>query len=146
MLRIDHQIRVFVFQALPAGIRYLLLRQKPTVEWPFGPVVGTILPSEHMREAVQREVSEETGIERAAHIEDLLMPGKELFGDLALVEWPFAFQATTPASRGASALAEVRPGPTVGEFAWMNFEQAFEEVGDERDREALVRLQVRLNR
>ena len=109
-------------------------------------MIGSILPSEHLRDAVQREVREETGLGRAAHIEDLLMPGKELFGDLALVEWPFSFQATTPTSQGASALAEVKPGPTVGEFAWMSFDQAFEEVGDERDREALVRLQVRLNR
>jgi 8-oxo-dGTP pyrophosphatase MutT (NUDIX family) len=140
MFRIDHQVWVFVFQVLDRGIEYLLLRQKPTVEWPFGPVIGTIRPEEHVRDTVLREVQEETGIERPVHLIDLVVPQKELFGDIGLVEWPFAYQAGAP----SSPLAQVKPGPTVGDFAWMSFPKAFEEVGSDRDREALVRLQVQL--
>lgn len=138
MLSIDHQVRVFVFQILNTGVQYLLLRQKPTLEWPFGPVIGTIRPEDHMRDAVLREVEEETGLHRPVHVMNLAEPQKELFGDIGLIEWPFAFQAASP----RSSTPEVRPGPTIGEFAWMSFERAFELVGNSRDRDSLVRLQV----
>ena len=140
MLRIDHQIRIFVFQVLEKGTEFLLLRQRPVQEWPLGPVVGTVRPEEHMQDAVLREVSTETGIERPMHIIELKVPERELFGDLGLVEWPFAYQAGTP----SSPVTKVRPGPTIEDFTWLNFAQAFEQIGAERDREALVRLQVAL--
>ena len=139
-MRIDHQVRVFVFQVLDRGAEFLLLRQRPAAEWPPGPVVGTIRPEERLQDAVVREVEWETGITRPVHIMDLQIPGKELFGDIGLVEWPFAYQAGAP----SSPVTKVCPGPTIEEFAWMNFAQAFEQVGNERDREALVRLQVSL--
>ena len=141
MLGIDHQVRVFVFQVLHTGIEYLLLRQKPTVEWPFGPVVGPIRPEEHMQDAVLRQVAEETGIGTPTHLIDLQVPGKVLFGDIGLVEWPFAYQAGAP----SSPVGRIQPGPTVGEVAWMNFQEAFEQVGNDRDRDNLVRLQVQLS-
>lgn len=140
MLCIDHQVRVFVFQVLHTGIEYLLLRQKPTAEWPLGPVVGPIRPEEHMQDAVLRQVEEETGIPHPTHLMDLEVPGKELFGDVGIVEWPFAYQAGAP----SSPIAPISPGPTVGEVAWMNFQQAFEHIGNDRDRDSLVRLQVQL--
>lgn len=139
-MRIDHQVRVFVFQVLERGAEFLLLRQRPVAEWPLGPVVGTIRPEERIQEAVVREVQWETGIARPVHIMDLREPAKELFGDIGLVEWPFAYQAGAP----SSPVTKVCPGPTIEEFAWMNFAEAFEQVGSERDREALVRLQVNL--
>ena len=140
MLSIDHRVRVFVFQILNSGIQYLLLRQKPTQEWPFGPVVGTVRPEEHLKDAVLREVEEGTGLDRPVHLMDLVVPQKELFGDIGLVEWPYAFQAAAP----SSPAPEVRPGPTIGDFAWMTFEQAFERVGTSLDRDSLVRLQISL--
>lgn len=140
MLSIDHQVRVFVFQVLPSGVEYLLLRQKPTVEWPFGPVIGPIRPEEHVQDAVLREVHAETGIGQPSHLIDLQVPGKEIFGDVGIVEWPFAYQAGVP----SSPIGPIHPGPTVGEAAWMSFQEAFEVVGNDRDRDNLVRLQVQL--
>ncbi len=140
MLSIDHQVRVFVFQVLNSGIQYLLLRQKPTAEWPFAPVIGTVRPDEHMQEAVLRGVQEETGFQRPVHMMDLAVPQKDLFGEIGLVAWPFAYQAGAP----SSPAAEIHPGPMVGEFAWLNFADAFEVVDDERDRESLVKLQLNL--
>jgi ADP-ribose pyrophosphatase YjhB (NUDIX family) len=140
MLGIEHQVRVFVFDVLSTGIRYLLLRQKPTVEWPFAPVIGTVQPHEHMQDAVIRGVLEETGVQRPVHMMDLAAPQKDLFGEVGLVSWPFAYQAGGP----SSPAVEIHPGPTVGEFTWVNFAEAFELVDGDRDREALVRLQLTL--
>lgn len=140
MLSIDHQVRVFVFQVLHTGVEFLLLRQKPTIEWPFGPVIGPIRPEEHVQDAVLRQVAEETGIEQPTHLIDLQVPGKELFGDIGIVEWPFAYQAGAP----SAPIGRIQPGPTVGELAWMSFQEAFERVGNDRDRDNLVRLQLEL--
>lgn len=140
MLGIDHHVRVFVFQVLESGVEFLLLRHKPKHEWPFGPVVGVVRPEEHIQDTVLRKVQIETGIDHPTMLTDLAVPNKELFGDFGHVEWPFAYQAGTP----SSPVAEIMPGPDVGDFAWLSFSQAFETVGNERDRECLVRLQLDL--
>ncbi len=139
MFGIDHQVRVFIFQVLNQGVQYLLLRHKPAQEWPFAPVIGNVLPEEHLQDAIVRHVKSETGIYKPMHIIGL-EPSKELFGDVGVVEWPFAYQAGSP----DQPIQAVRPGPTVGEFAWMNFGQAFECMERGSDRDCLVRLQVTL--
>jgi hypothetical protein len=140
MYTLDHRVRVFVFQVLEQGVQYLLLRQKPRSEWPFGPVVGPVAPNEQFRDAVLREVRAETGLRRPVHLMELAQPQKELFGDLGLCEWPFAWQAGTP----TSPVQNLQPGPMVGEFAWLRFEEAFRRIELPTDREALVRLQIAL--
>lgn len=139
MFSVEHRVRVFVFQVLEREVQYLLLRLRPTTEWPLGPVIGPVNVDEHLRDAIVREVETETGIRKPMQIFDLAQPQKELFGDVGLVEWPFAYQAGTPSSP-----AKLRPGPMIGELAWMPFEQAFQLVGDPADRESLVKLQLRL--
>jgi ADP-ribose pyrophosphatase YjhB (NUDIX family) len=141
MFALEHHIRVFVFQVLEREIQYLLLRHKPAAEWPLGPVVGAIAPDERLRDAVVREVREDTGIHKPLHVIDLSCPTKELFGDVGLVEWHFAYQAGTP----SRPIREVTPGPKVGEIAWMSFEDAFRRIETSDDRESLVKLQVKLH-
>ncbi len=141
MFALEHQIRVFVFQVLDREVQYLMVRQKPAAEWPLGPVVGSIGPAEHMQEAVVREVREDTGIRKPLHLIDLSRPTKELFGDMGVVEWHYAYQAGTP----HRPVPEVTPGPRVGELSWMNFEEAFRRIETTEDRDTLVSLQLRLH-
>lgn len=140
MFSLEHRIRVFVFQVLDRRVEFLLLRQKPREEWPLGPVVGPVTPGEKIEQAVRREVQAETGLRQPVHLMELLQPQKELFGDLGLVEWPFAWQAGTP----TDPVDQLQPGPTVGEFYWLGFEAAFRELESPADRDALVRLQLAL--
>ena len=140
MFSLDHRVRVFVFQILAHEVQFLLARQKPVQEWPPGPVVGRIAPDEHIRDAVMREVREETGIRRPLHLMDLSQPSKELFGDIGLVEWPFAYQSGAP----ASPTGPLQPGPSIGELLWVGFEEAFQRLEATTDRETLVRLRVQL--
>ena len=85
-------------------------------------------------------MQEETGFQRPVHMLDLVVPQKDLFGEVGLVSWPFGFQAGAP----SSPAAEIHPSPRIGEFLWANFARAYELMADERDREALVRLQLDL--
>ena len=140
MFTLDHRVRVFVFQVLEQGVEYLLLRQKPRTEWPLGPVIGAVAPSEKFHDAVLREVRAETGLRRPVHLVELAAPQKELFGEMGLVEWPFAYQAGTPADPAQTLV----PGPMIGEIAWMRFEEAYRRIETTPDRDALVRLQLSL--
>jgi ADP-ribose pyrophosphatase YjhB (NUDIX family) len=140
MFSLEHRVRVFVFQVLDRRVEFLLLRQKPREEWPLGPVVGVVTPGEKIEQAVHREVHAETGLRRPVHLMELLAPQKELFGDLGLVEWPFAWQAGTP----SDPVPTLRPGPMVGELQWFGFEDAFRSLELPTDRDALVRLQLSL--
>ncbi|MDA0374198.1 MAG: NUDIX hydrolase [Planctomycetota bacterium] len=139
MLALQHRVRVFVFQFQEREPRYLLLRHRPLAEWPLGPVIGSVGHAEHLVDTVLREVTEETGLVRPTQLLELADPTKDLFGDVGLIEWPFAYEAASPGQP-----AEILPGPTVGEFAWMGFDEAFRSVEGRRDRDALVRLQLKL--
>ena len=140
MFCLEHRIRVFVFQVLDERVEYLLLRHKPRAEWPLGPVVGPVTPGEKLEEAIRREVKAETGLRRPVHLMELMQPQKELFGDVGVVEWPFAWQAGTP----ADPVAQLQPGPMIGELQWLPFDAAFQHLELAADRDALVRLQLSL--
>lgn len=140
MFNLEHRVRIFVFQVLDRRVEYLLLRQKPREEWPLGPVVGAVTPGEQLEQAIRREVHREIGLRRPIHLLELATPQRELFGDLGLVEWPYAWQAGTP----SEPVGALRPGPMVGEVQWLGFEAAFGQLELAGDREALVRLQTAL--
>lgn len=140
MFQLEHRVRVFVFQVLDQGVEYLLLRQKPRTEWGLGPVVGAVEPGEKFHDAVVRGVHAGTGLRRPIHLLELAAPQKELFGEVGLVEWPFAYQAGSP----QAPVAELTPGPSIGELTWLRFEEAYTAIEAPPDREALVRLQLSL--
>ena len=140
MFQLEHRVRVFVFQVLDHAVEYLLLRQKPRSEWPLGPIVGPVAPGEKFHDAVLRGVHVETGLRRPIHLVELSRPKKELFGGVGLVEWPFAYQAGSP----QSPVANLTPGPSVDELSWLRFEEAYQRIEANEDREALVRLQLSL--
>ncbi|MEC7726200.1 MAG: NUDIX hydrolase, partial [Planctomycetota bacterium] len=119
---------------------FLLLRHKPRDEWPLGPVVGPVTPGEKLEEAIRREVRAEIGLRRPVHLQELAQPSKELFGDVGVVEWPYAWQAGTP----DAPITDLKPGPMIGELHWMPFDEAFQQLEIGTDREALVRLQLGL--
>jgi 8-oxo-dGTP pyrophosphatase MutT (NUDIX family) len=140
MFQLEHRVRVFVFQVLDQRVEFLLLRHKPRQEWPLGPVVGAVSPGEKLEDAIRREVHAETGLRRPVHLIELQAPQKDLFGDVGLVEWPYAWQAGTP----SEPVMHLRPGPMIGELQWLPFDAAFRELELPADRDALVRLQLSL--
>lgn len=140
MFNLEHRVRIFVFQVLDRRVEYLLLRQKPREEWPLGPVIGPVNAGEKLEEAIRREVHAEIGLRRPIHLLELASPQREVYGDLGLVEWPYAWQAGTP----SEPVGALRPGPMVGEVQWLGFEAAYHHLENGADRDALVRLQLAL--
>jgi ADP-ribose pyrophosphatase YjhB (NUDIX family) len=140
MYSLEHRIRVFVFQVLEHGVEFLVLQKRPRNEWPAGPVVGPVEPGEQFQDAVMREVRAETGLRRPVVLREITAPQKELFGEMGVVDWTFAWQAGTPSAPVRSLV----PGPMVGDLAWLRFEEAYRRIETAVDREALVRLQLSL--
>ncbi len=133
-----HEVRVFVYRYFEGRPDFLLLRRHPRAENELGPVRGSVELSEHLRDAVLREVREETGILRPSHLIDLEFQSKLVIGEAGLIQWDFGYQAP-----GSEAAHGIRKGPQVAEACWLPFEQAFGLLSSE-DRSALVRLQMML--
>jgi hypothetical protein len=85
-------------------------------------------------------VRAETGLRRPVHLVELAAPQKELFGDVGVVDWSFAWQAGTP----ADPVQGLQPGPMIDDLAWLRFETAWQRLETTTDRDALVRLQLSL--
>ncbi len=136
---LDHKVRVFVFCYDGTTVNYLLVRNHPKTENILGPVTGAVGLDEHLRDAVLREVREDTGLTHPKHLIDLEHTSTLTIGDEGLVEWEFGYQAPVI---GDSAL--ICPGPQVVESSWFRFENAFGLLESPDDRVALVRLQVLL--
>lgn len=136
---LSHEIRVFVFRYSGGRPDFLLLRRRPRAENELGPIRGSVDVSEHLRDAVLREVREETGLLRPAHLIDLDHTSKLVVGDAGLIQWEFGYQAPS-----LDADAEICPGPKVVETCWLPFERAFQRLPSSNDRSALIRLQMLL--
>lgn len=136
---LSHEIRVFVFRYAEGRPDFLLLRHRPRAENELGPVHGPVEISEHLRDAVIREVREETGLIRPAHLIDLDHTSKLVVGDEGLIQWEFGYQAPS-----ADVDTRLAPGPAVVETCWLPFERAFQRLPSAEDRSALVRLQMLL--
>lgn len=132
-----HQVRVFVFQFDEERLEYLLLRRRPHRENVLGPIRGRVEHDEHLQDAVIREVREEIGIERPAHLIDLQHTSTFVLGDEGLVHWEFGYQAPTLADT-----QDIHFGPAVAETRWFGFEEAFQTLELPEDRSTLVRLQM----
>lgn len=135
--RLHHQVRVFVFSFEEARVRYLLLRRRPRSENTLGPVRGPVELDEHLQDAVIREVREETGIVRPAHLIDLEHTSTFVLGDEGVVQWEFGYQAP-----GLDTGSSIQPGPLIAESMWVGFEDAFQALELPEDRSSLVRLQM----
>lgn len=132
-----HQVRVFVFRYDEDALSFLLLRRRPRTEHTLGPIRGSVEVDEHLTETVLREVREETGIVRPAHLIDLEHTSTFVVGDEGLVQWEFGYQAPRPREE-----QDISPGPDVAESMWAGFQRTFQTLEDATDRSALVRLQM----
>jgi len=136
---ISHQVKVFVFRVLGSQVDFLLVRKWPIVEHSFGPVRGTIKVEERPKEAVLREVREETGLIQPAHLIDLHHVSSLVFGEEALCEWEFGYQVSP-----LNLAKEIEPRGEVVDSLWAGFDRAFDCLEMPEDRSALVRLKMTL--
>ena len=136
---LDHKVNVFVFRFEEQHVHFLLLRKHPRIEHNIGPVKGLVAVDEHLRDAVLREVREETGLLHPLHSIDLQHSSKFMLGDQGLIEWEFGYHA--PPKR---ELCDISPSEEIAEIVWARFDKAFATLECEADREALVRLQMML--
>lgn len=135
---LHHRVKVFVYRFSGRDLHYLMLKHPPQWEGFWGPVTGPIQPWENTERAVLREVREETGILEPKQLLDLKAPDRLQLGDEELVEWVYGYQAS-------SSLPEIQLAPKLEGFRWDTFEQAFQSMEMAEDRNAMLRLHMRLS-
>ncbi len=138
MLDLNHRVKVFVYRFSGRDLQYLMLKHAPVWEGFWGPVSGPIQPWENLERAVLREVKEETGIIEPTSLLDLKSPDRFHVGEAEWIEWVYGYQVhgvKTP---------EIQLAPELEGFRWEGFEHAYRDMEMEENRQAMLRLHMRL--
>jgi hypothetical protein len=137
MLPLQHRIKVFVFAERGGELQYLMLRHEPRHETTWGPVEGPILPSENLELAACHRVRDAIGLERPMTLVDLRAPEKWYLPGEEIVEWTFGY-AADPA-------VEIRKiSRPVFDYRWEEFDRAFRAMELQGNRDAILRLHLKL--
>lgn len=138
VLSLQHRVKVFVYRYSGRDLHYLMLKHPPQWEGFWGPVAGPIQPWENLERAVLREVREETGIREPKQLLDLKQPDRLQLGEIELVEWVYGYRA-------AEDQPEIRLAEGLEGFRWDPFDQAFQSMEMDEDRNAMLKLHMRLS-
>jgi hypothetical protein len=137
MSELHHRIKIFVFRFEQRTPHYLLLKPDQGLEGLWGPLQGELGFGEKLESAIRRKVQEDVGLRPPGVLLDLEMPGRWSIGDEEIIEWTFGFKATgsVDTDRLSSLWAEHR---------WARFQEAYNSLGLDPDRAAVMRLHTKV--
>ena len=137
MSELLHRIKIFVYRFADTVPHYLLLKPDQGLEAMWGPLQGALGFGDKLETAIRRRVQEDIGLKAPGRLLDLEMPGRWTIGDEEIVEWTF----------GVRTLDELRPERVADVWAahrWARFDDAYQSLGLELDRAAMMRLHTRV--
>ena len=137
MSELQHRIKIFVFRFQEAAPNYLLLKPDQGLEALWGPLQGQLGFGDKLETAIRKKVEEDTGLRPPGRVFDLEMPSRWTIGDEEIVEWTFGFRS----------MAEFEPDRLADSWAahrWTHFQDAYQSLGLEPDRAAMMRLHTRV--
>lgn len=137
MQSLEHRIKVFVFTERGGELQYLMIRHAPKFETLWGPIEGPIMPSENLELAACRRVHDEVGFERPLNLIDLRMPERWVLPDEQVIEWIYGY--------GVDSNVEIRKvARGVSDVRWDDFDRAFRSMELPGNRDAILRLHLKL--
>lgn len=137
MSELLHRIKIFVYRFADAAPHYLLLKPDQGLEAMWGPLQGELGFGDKLETAIRRRVHEDIGLKSPGRLLDLEMPGRWTIGDEEIVEWTF----------GVRTADELRPDRVADVWAahrWARFDDAYQSLGLELDRAAVMRLHTKV--
>ena len=103
----------------------------------WGPLQGTLGFGDKLETAIRRRLKEDIGVKAPGRLLDLEMPGRWTIGDEEVVEWTF----------GVRTGDDLQPESVADIWAahrWARFDDAYQSLGLELDRAAVMRLHTRV--
>lgn len=138
MSELHHRIKIFVYRFQDQSPNYLLLKPDQGIEALWGPLQGELGFGEKLEAAIRRKVAADTGLRPpAGRLMDLEMPGRWTLGDEEIIEWTFGFRAGGPVDGD-------RVSGSWAAHRWARFEDAYNSLGLEPDRAAVMRLHTKV--
>ena len=140
-MKVLHRVRILVFSKTGSVTRHLLVKPFPRREWSWRPLEGRIRLKEQFHQAIQREVHEKIGIEHGSII-DLHHYSMVTMGEEELVDWDYGYRIEflSPESMNQKTRA------SFADIRWMNLFQALKSVESKPVAEALMRLELELQK
>ncbi|MEM9382441.1 MAG: hypothetical protein AAGB93_20985 [Planctomycetota bacterium] len=137
MSELLHRIKIFVYRFADAAPNYLLLKPDQGLEALWGPLQGDLGFGDKLETAIRRRVQEDIGLPAPGRPLDLEMPAHWTIGDEEVVEWTF----------GVRTMHDLHPDRVVETWAahrWARFDDAYQSLGFEVDRAAMMRLHTKV--
>ncbi|MEM6671635.1 MAG: NUDIX domain-containing protein [Planctomycetota bacterium] len=137
MSELLHRIKIFVYRFREEAPHYLLLKPDQGLEAMWGPLQGALGFGDKLETAIRRRVEEDIGVIVPGRPLDLEMPGRWTIGDEEVVEWTF----------GILTEEELHPDRVADAWAahrWARFDDAYQSLGLELDRAAVMRLHTKV--
>lgn len=147
-MRLPIQIEAILFKRIDGGIEYLLLKTIPRRGGFWQPITGGLEEGETKREALRREVKEETGIENIIKViegvhsfEFQVRSSIETCQPLTMHLKEYAFGIEVSSDEEV-----ILDGKEHSEYRWCNFEKALKLLKWKENKEALKKLNEILKR
>ncbi|MEL6428893.1 MAG: NUDIX domain-containing protein [Planctomycetota bacterium] len=137
MSELHHRIKIFVYRFEDRTPNYLLLKPDQGLEALWGPLQGGLGFGEKLETAIRRRVEQDVGLQPPGAVTDLEMPGRWRIGDEEIIEWTFGVRARGKLDRD-------RVASTWADHRWARFQDAYQSLGLEPDRAAVMRLHTQV--
>ncbi len=137
MSELLHRIKIFVYRFADSAPNYLLLKPDQGLEAMWGPLQGALGFGDKLETAIRRRLHEDIGLKAPGRLLDLEMPGRWTIGDEEVVEWTFGVR--TPNELDPERVADIWAA-----HRWARFEDAYQSLGLELDRAAVMRLHTKV--
>lgn len=138
MQHATHRIKVFPFRLQGSKPDYLLLKPHQGIEGLWGPAQSTLGLGDQIEDAARRTIVEEVGGLAGGQLLDLHWASRFELGDELVIEWCYGFRYTD--APDLDVLSSHWSG-----HRWARFAEAFEQMGIQADRTAVMRLHALIN-
>ena len=136
-MRLPIQVEAIIFRRYGNIVEYLLLKRTPERNGFWQPLTGGVEEGENRKEALHREIREETGVKNVITvIEDLF---HFEFSDSGILYQEYVYGVEISPSAGI-----VLDGKEHSEYRWCSFQEALKLLTWEENKTALRRLDGRV--
>ena len=136
-MQVKRKVQVYLFRRTNSSVEFLLLKRTQALRGFWQPVTGTVEEGETPRQAVHREVNEETGLKDLQHVIGPVFSFMFVKNRIEFHEDVYGVEAANVSITLSSEHSEYR---------WVNLKEALELLHYVQNKKGLCRLKQQLGR